>query len=659
MLRILDAAARLGVALTLWASISLAAAPEALAGEPRYAAMVIDGNTGKVLHAADADAPRRPASLTKMMTLYLVFEEMKAGRLTMASRITMTAEAANAQPSKLGLDPGEDLSLADAIKALITKSANDVAIAVAQHIAGSEAAFARRMTDRARDLGMRATTFRNASGLPNPDQITTARDMLTLALHLNDDFPDEFRLFSLRAFSYRGKTHRNHNTLMSSFEGMDGIKTGYTSASGFNVVTSVHYKGLHLVGVVFGGSSAASRNSQMRFLLRRAMVDASTERTRTTKPALVAAPAPAPRPARRVTLADAAVPSEKKSTVAERNPLWEAKSSDAPAPKPTPVPQPKPVPATAAKATPPAPRTAATEPAPAPAPAPARAADDETPVQIVAVKPVSMASLTPVRPAPVQPDPAKEGFVPTVAAPSPNRSDRDLDLSHLGTAFKATAPAQPRQQAREPSRGSDTALAAPMVPAAAVEPASPMARPAAPATKARTQAGTATARPPSTLNSQLALMGGAAPVAPGAASSSGSAAHEGPEPARGRPPSTLQAQAAGLSSGDLLAQRDRDGAWRVGGPLPAAEPEHKSRRGNDVDVEIGVFPSTDEADRRLAGAKSASALLDGYAGLALPVETGGRLAYRARFTGLDLERATEACNALRRRSMSCQVVNGE
>ena len=252
----------------------------------RHASMVIDANTGQVLHAQAADEPRYPASLTKMMTLYIVFELMEQGRLQPSTRIRISDEAAGTPPSKLGLAPDSEIALGDAIRALITKSANDIAVAIAEHIAGSEPKFAALMTRKAHQLGMVATTFRNAHGLPDSGQTTTARDMLTLALRLNDDFPRQYQLFSLRSFSYQGKTYANHNTMLGYYQGMDGLKTGYTTQSGFNLVVSVRRNGRHVVAAVFGGNTASARNVYMRAILDRNLPKASTEKTRT--PAAVA-----------------------------------------------------------------------------------------------------------------------------------------------------------------------------------------------------------------------------------------------------------------------------------------------------------------------------------------------------------------------------------
>jgi len=267
----------------------------AQADGPRTASMVVDANTGAVLHNSGGDKNVYPASLTKMMTLYMTFELIEMGRLNYGSKIKMTEAGAAVAPSKLGLDPGEELTVLEAIKALVTKSANDVAVALAQHIGGTESNFARLMTQKARQLGMANTTFRNASGLPDPDQTTTARDMITLGLRLQDDFPKHYRLFSTRTFSFRGKNYRNHNTLLHRYAGTDGIKTGYTRASGFNLVSSVRRDGKHVVAAVFGGKTAASRNAKMQQIINSALPKASRNVTR--KPALVARAAPQPQPA--------------------------------------------------------------------------------------------------------------------------------------------------------------------------------------------------------------------------------------------------------------------------------------------------------------------------------------------------------------------------
>jgi len=246
---------------------------------PPYASIVVDANSGKVLQATNADSPRHPASLTKLMTLYMLFERLGAGEMQLSTEMPVSAHAAAMAPTKLDLKPGETLSVGHAIKAIVTKSANDAAVVVAEAIAGSEPEFARQMTAKARALGMTHTTYHNASGLPNDAQITTARDEATLARALQDRFPQYFHYFSLQYFVYRGHRMRNHNHLLGRIDGVDGMKTGYIHDSGFNIVTDVQRHGRHLVVVVFGGRSARVRDSHVVRLIDRHMREAALKRT--------------------------------------------------------------------------------------------------------------------------------------------------------------------------------------------------------------------------------------------------------------------------------------------------------------------------------------------------------------------------------------------
>jgi D-alanyl-D-alanine carboxypeptidase len=240
---------------------------KAAAYNPPQAAIVIDGNTGAVLHAANADSLRHPASLTKIMTLYLLFERLDGGRLKLETPLAVSARAADQAPSKLGLKPGQTIAVESAIKALVTKSANDVAVVVAEALAGSEDEFATLMTRKARTLGMSRTVYRNASGLPDDDQVTTAREQALLGRAIQERFPRYYRYFATSSFAYGGQTMRNHNKLLGRVEGVDGIKTGYIRASGFNLVTSVRRGGRHIVAVVLGGRSASVRDAKMRSLI--------------------------------------------------------------------------------------------------------------------------------------------------------------------------------------------------------------------------------------------------------------------------------------------------------------------------------------------------------------------------------------------------------
>jgi len=233
----------------------------------KYASFVVDAETGRILHATNPDTRNYPASLTKMMTLYLIFEALDTGKLTLKQRFRASARAARQPSSKLALNRGETITVKQAISALVTKSANDVASMVAEEIGGTERRFALIMTAKARQLGMSRTTFRNASGLPHRGQTTTARDMATLARRLLVDYPHYYHHFSRAEFNYNGARHKNHNKLLKQYPGTDGIKTGYIRASGFNLVASVVRNGHRLIGVVFGGRSPRKRDRHMMALL--------------------------------------------------------------------------------------------------------------------------------------------------------------------------------------------------------------------------------------------------------------------------------------------------------------------------------------------------------------------------------------------------------
>ncbi|MGE0239472.1 MAG: D-alanyl-D-alanine carboxypeptidase family protein [Parvibaculaceae bacterium] len=256
-----------GLALVLAVS---AGGIDTAAAKAKFSALAVDARTGDILFASDADGLRHPASLTKVMTLYILFQEMKAGRLTLDSRLTVSRYAAGRPPTKLGVKAGQTVSVGDAIKALITLSANDIAVAVGENIEGSETAFARRMTNTARTLGMSRTTFRNASGLPDPKQVTTARDMATLGLRVQRDFPQYYPYFRTTSFKFGKRTIRSHNRLLGRFEGTDGIKTGYIRASGFNLTTSARRGKKRIIGVVMGGRSGRSRDNYMIAMLNKA-----------------------------------------------------------------------------------------------------------------------------------------------------------------------------------------------------------------------------------------------------------------------------------------------------------------------------------------------------------------------------------------------------
>lgn len=627
---------RLALCWGLVMSVVLSGGSPALADKPRHAAMILDANTGKVLHEASADELRHPASLTKLMTIYMALEEIAKGNLTLETRIPVSAEATSVSPSKLGLEAGSTIELADAIKALVTKSANDMAVAIAERIGGTEANFASLMTKRARAIGMKSTVFRNASGLPDSEQLTTARDMITLALRLHDDFPDKVRVFKLREFTYAGKTYRTHNTLMKSFAGMDGMKTGYTRASGFNLVASVHRDGKFIIGAVFGGATASSRNAHMRNIMTRALDEAATEKTRTPKPMLVASMAPAKRATAKP------VAAEKQSKPANEKPAPEKPMAVAiAAPAPIVSTTPKPIKAPAAGATPQpdvipeqritvtAPRETVPEPQQALTVSPPVDQGD-TSAQSISVTPPS-ADTEPLPDAGIQV--AKVRAVPMPSQPA-------------AVGALAADPQLPKQQASAASGLDFSALKR------AVAALKPNTKSATDATALETnEAATsgetviAKARKPSTLQAQ------AASVAPSVDTET-TVAENADAPAR--TPSTLQAQAATLAPPApaprvvLAAAPMQLGANTTAAQLAA----------EGYAIQIGAYGSAAEAERQIGAVQGkAGPALSGASPATRPVTANnGRQLYAARFMGFDQLQASNACNQLRQQSIDCFVV---
>lgn len=269
--------------------LSLGSAPAR--ANSKYAAIVVDHATGDVLHSRRADVPLYPASLTKMMTLFMLFEAIERGDARLDGTFSVSRRAAGMPASKLGLKAGSSISVEQAIKALTVRSANDVAVVIAEALGGSESRFAEMMTRRARQLGMSGTTFKNASGLPNSQQKSTARDMATLSQRLIRSFPQYYHYFSAQSVAFAGKTYRSHNRLNASYDGMDGLKTGYTRASGFNLASSATRNGQRVIVVVFGGRTAQSRDAEVARLM-----DLGFERLHERGPAPLVAALPVPRP---------------------------------------------------------------------------------------------------------------------------------------------------------------------------------------------------------------------------------------------------------------------------------------------------------------------------------------------------------------------------
>jgi D-alanyl-D-alanine carboxypeptidase len=314
---------------------------------PPYAAMVVDAKTGRTLHAVNEDAARIPASLTKVMTLYMLFEQMERGRFSMDSELKVSSYAASQPPTKLGLRAGSTIAVEDAIKSMITLSANDSSVVVAENIAGSEEAFADQMTRKARSLGMGSTRFYNPHGLPHsPPNITTARDLTILARAIQERFPKYYPLFSMRAFQYGSRTIRGHNRLLGKVEGVDGIKTGYTRASGFNLMTSARSEGRHVVSVVLGGRSGASRDKIMTDLVLASLPRASTSGRASVMVAEAPAPEERPRslPIQQAAAEPTPIPVPRPRQQAEEpQALPAAARAYAPMPTTTPIAPPRPI----------------------------------------------------------------------------------------------------------------------------------------------------------------------------------------------------------------------------------------------------------------------------------------------------------------------------
>ncbi len=354
---------------------------------PPYAALVVDAKTGKVLHADSPDEIRHPASLTKVMTLYILFDELERGTVTLKTPLKVSAEAARQAPSKLGLRPGETIPVEEAIKAIVTKSANDVAVTIAENISGSHSAFAQRMTRQARALGMNSTVYVNASGLPDPRQVTTARDLVLLGRAIQDNHPNYYGYFSTRSFVWRGQNYGNHNRLVGNVKGVDGIKTGYVRASGFNLLTSANDNDRKIVAVVLGGRSSSSRDARMRELVQANLEKASPGKR--TAPLIAAAPMGAePVPAVALMSERASVPTPAPAFAAAPS------TTSVPHPMPRPVQSlPEPVMAAVAASQPVAPEPAA---AAVPQPVVALAAEpNAAPLAVEAIEAPRNSTMTP------------------------------------------------------------------------------------------------------------------------------------------------------------------------------------------------------------------------------------------------------------------------
>jgi len=578
-----------------------------------YADIVVDANSGTVLHSTNPDAQRHPASLTKIMTLYLLFEQLEAGKLKLDSPLQVSKEAAGQMPTKLGLKPGSTLAVEDAIKGMVTRSANDAAVVVAEAIAGDEDAFAKLMTRKAQALGMSRTIYKNASGLPDSGQITTARDQSTLGRAVQERFPRYYKYFSIRTFVFRGQSIGNHNNLLGRVEGVDGIKTGYVNASGFNLVTSVHRGNRYLVAVVMGGSSAGSRDAKMRDLISDKIAQASVKRT-------------APM------VAEGSPPPE-----ARPEPKAVAKVETAPEPKVAAKVEAKPEPKVAAKT-----EAAKTEAKPEPK-AEARFA-------------VASAVSLPVRlnsaPA-AQADPAATTRTESMAAAAQPRTAagstdpiRPVLVKTLSVKAGTTASLAPMQvSATAPTEPAPVRAAAPVAASAPVVAVKPEPAPQpAPVVVAPAKPEPAPAPFPPPIAAKIeaplpALVTASKPDVPAPALSFA------PIAAKAEPAAAPVAAPARVAAAEPAPAPTR--------AAPAAKPQHRS----GWIIQVGAFPGEQEAKKRLASAQTKAAkLLTKAEAFTETVEKGGTTLYRARFAGLDKDSAEAACKHLKRNDVECVTV---
>jgi D-alanyl-D-alanine carboxypeptidase len=561
---------------------------------PPYSAIVVDANSGATLHESSPDGLRHPASLTKIMTLYLLFEQLNAGKLTLESRIEVSERAASQSPTKLGVPAGGTIAVEDAIKAIVTRSANDIACAIGEEIGGDEEIFAQMMTKKARAIGMSQTIYRNASGLPNDGQVTTARDQALLGRAIQERFPRYYRYFSTRSFTWHGHEIGNHNHLLGTVEGVDGIKTGFVHASGFNLVTSVRRNGRHLVAVVMGGSSAGSRDSRMRELISQYISKGSQQRTAP----LIAegARAPARAAAKMAPAPDGSM----------------AKTADAPFVTAS-------APSAAAHSAPAAQAAAVAQP-PAAAAEAQQATPRRTEATVAMVSPL-VGSSDDIRPIPVRTLRVRATTIKATSIGS------EAEPAHAVVPVTPTqAAAQPEVDAVTPTPSAPPPVEARPAPAPPPTPDIVSAPVAAPAMEAA-------AAPPPTPAIQEARE--TKPIK--------AAASVTPAPTPAPIKSAVVADAAEPKQGTSA------------GAAPALAREATTRDG--WVIQVGALESVSAAKERLGSAQSSAAkILKQADPFTEKVVKGDKTLYRARFAGLDKGQAEAACRALKRSDIPCMLV---
>jgi D-alanyl-D-alanine carboxypeptidase len=563
---------------------------------PPSSSIVVDGNSGAMLHAANADAARHPASLTKIMTLYLLFERLEAGKVKLDTPWKISAHAAEQAPTKLGVKPGQTLAVEDAIKAVVTKSANDAAVAIAENLGGSEDEFARMMTTKAHALGMSHTTYVNASGLPNDDQITTAHDQALLGRAIQERFPRYYRYFSTEQFTYHGHAMRNHNHLLGVVGGVDGIKTGYTHASGFNLVTSVHRDGRYIIAVVLGGRSAGERDAHMRELINAHIREASLQRT---APAIAERMDTRPDP---------------------RNPTSELSEQRA---------EPKPVAVARASASP---RSEQLSSGRIGNGAPATGGD---PIQPLLVKTITYRT-APVQAAPLGPMPQLVAAVPLPRSPA-------MPLSTLPATPATTATVGTEAESAPQIMSAPAPTAPPMTRVArteatnAVVVASTESAVVAPSTRMQTSGRSVIAKTESVKSDSATSEALRSEPALSDTASVNAAKPEvtNPEPVRAeitRPPAKIDITKPEPSAAQIRAR----GGWVI---------------------QIGAFEGEDEAKQHLSEARlKIPRILANADPFTERVQKGDKALYRARFAGFDKALADAACKELKRSDIACMTV---
>jgi D-alanyl-D-alanine carboxypeptidase len=570
---------------------------------PRYSAIIVDGNSGTTLTATDPDGSRHPASLTKIMTLYLLFERLESGKMNLDTEMPVSEHAADQDPTKLDLRPGSTIRVEDAIKGLVTRSANDAAVVIAETIGGSEDEFARMMTRKARALGMSRTVYRNASGLPNDEQVTSARDQATLGRAIQDRFPRYYRYFSTTAFRFRGQTITNHNHLLGSVDGIDGIKTGYTRASGFNLVSSMHRGNRFLVGVVMGGRSGGSRDAIMRGLLAQNLSKAAATRTA--------------------------------AAITERN-------GDAPIEVAEATPQPKPAPA----------------PAPVAQPEAAVSPDGWTPPAMRTPPVTKMTAALAEATAAMPPQPKVEQKAEPKIEPAPLTSGV-IQTQPIGTVPGSSEPMKPVKVKTVHVKAGTTKLASagPSQPAPAIIVSPP--QPIVPETSSAVVAKAAEVARPEPVKSESGRFEAARAEMPPQPQGHGTGnGILGVLPAASVP--ALQAPAPQPVAVASAAQQPLPAP--VVQPVAQAPQAMPASAAMKVHtgwiVQVGALETEAEAQQRIEAARNSSRglLTKADSFTETVVAKDNRKLFRARFAGLERDQAEAVCRALRRSDIACMAV---